>query len=112
MGPGFFRIYVAGPMSGYEPHYNFSSFDYVEKQLIALGHEVENPASTGIIEGWEWSDYLRSALTQLLRCDKVALLPGWESSKGARLEVDLADRVGIQTLPWKLFLPGEHSGLV
>ncbi|NDG03040.1 MAG: DUF4406 domain-containing protein [Synechococcaceae bacterium WBB_34_004] len=40
--------------------------------------------------------YLRSDLRQLLDCQAILLLHGWEKSKGARLEALIADEVGIR----------------
>ena len=31
----------------------------------------------------------------MLMCDGVAVLPGWEASAGARLEVDIAQRLNV-----------------
>lgn len=83
------RIYVSGPMSGHQD-FNFPAFNEASAQLRSAGYEVENPADKGVIEGWEWEDYLRYDLVKLLACDEVVVLPGWEQSKGAQLEVHVA----------------------
>jgi hypothetical protein len=38
---------------------------------------------------------MREGLTLLLRADRVVMLPGWEESRGARIEIDLARSLGI-----------------
>lgn len=106
------RAYISGPMTHIEG-FNFDQFNHVAARLVnEVGMEVENPADKGIIEGWSWADYLKFDIRALTTCDVVALLPGWAESRGARFEVDVADRLGITTLPWKLLLPGEHKGMV
>lgn len=110
------RLYLAGPMTGIE-HYNFPAFDAAAKQLREAGHEVFNPAendrengfdATGL-QGHEAAEHgfdLRTALKQDLSwiCDHaegIALLPGWEESKGARAEVALAKALGLNSrLVW------------
>lgn len=42
---------------------------------------------------WVW--YMRKALAMLLECDGLALLPGWSTSRGARIERELADALGF-----------------
>jgi len=55
-------------------------------RLRQFGYHVENPADQGLIDGFEWADYLRLDLTKLITCQAIALLPGWDKSKGARPE--------------------------
>lgn len=88
------RVYVAGPMTGIAD-FNYPAFSAVADQLRALGYEVENPADHGIVEGAQWADYMAYDLTRLGLCGVIALLPGWEKSQGAKLEVLIAERLGI-----------------
>lgn len=45
----------------------------------------------------EWADYLRKDLIAMLTdCTAVATLPGWESSRGALLEVHVAGALGMR----------------
>ncbi len=54
---------------------------------------VDAPAATHGTHSW--SCYLRGDIIVLMQCDEVALLPGWERSKGAQLEQFVARSVGI-----------------
>lgn len=83
------RVYIAGPMSGL-PEFNYPSFHAAEEWLIARGYVVENPARPGQVEGWGWLDYMRRAIGQLITCDTVLMLDGWQDSPGARIEERLA----------------------
>jgi hypothetical protein len=84
------RLYISGPMTGL-PENNFPAFFEAERILLDAGYEVENPATKGIVEGWAWVDYLKYDLAVLLPCDGVAVLPGWENSRGALLELHVAE---------------------
>lgn len=88
------RVYVAGPMTGITD-FNYPAFNAVADQLRAQGYEVENPADHGIVEGAQWADYMAYDLTRLGLCGVIALLPDWEKSQGARLEVLIAERLGM-----------------
>ncbi len=87
------RVYIAGPMTGYE-NYNFAAFNSEADRLRAKGLHVENPADHGVLDGAEWSDYLRYDIGRLATCERIHLLPGWSKSKGARLEVSIAQSLG------------------
>lgn len=87
-------LYLSGRMSGL-PHNNFPAFHKAAAQLRAAGYTVINPAEGGLPGDLPWDRYLRVDLAQLVTCDAVATLPGWERSKGARLEVHVARELGM-----------------
>lgn len=85
-------IYLSGGMTGL-PDYNYPAFNAEAARLRALGHVVENPAENP--EQDSWQAYMRVAIAQMMRCESVAFLPGWEESKGACIESDLAVQLGM-----------------
>lgn len=91
------RLYLAGPMTGL-PDLNFPAFNAAAAALRERGYHVENPAEHGIVEGAEWGDYLRYDIGRLVTCEGIALLPGWFDSKGARLEVNIAQELGMEVI--------------
>ena len=92
--PDAVRIYVAGPMTGL-PDYNYPAFRSAANRLRRAGFDVEDPSQNPGCSHFRWQDYMRASLPQLLRCQGVALLPGWEVSKGANIEHDLAVALGM-----------------
>jgi hypothetical protein len=84
-------VYLSGPMTGL-PLFNVPAFNAAAAELRARGFEVVNPAELDLADTapMAWADYLRRDIPQLCRCDTIALLPGWEASKGARLEAHIA----------------------
>lgn len=95
------RIYLAGPMSGLLLN-NYPAFHVEAARLRALGYHVENPAEINP-HGGEWLECMRREISQLVTCDAVALLPGWERSKGALIEHGLAISLGIKARPCSEF---------
>ncbi|WP_208625090.1 DUF4406 domain-containing protein, partial [Achromobacter marplatensis] len=88
------RVYLAGPMTGYKDH-NFPAFHDAAEWLRGFGMEVVNPADHGLVDGLGWADYMRWDLVKLAGCHSVTVLPGWEKSKGASLEVSIAQALGM-----------------
>lgn len=88
------RIYVAGPMTGL-PAFNYPAFHAASARLRGLGYHVESPAENPTPACGTWQGYMRMAIAQLVTCDTIALLPGWEHSRGARIEHRLATELGL-----------------
>lgn len=91
------RIYVAGPMTGH-PELNFPAFHAAAAELRALGHHVENPAEINADPKAQWLDCMRADIARLVTCDAVHMLPGWEKSRGAKVEHGLAVGLGLQVI--------------
>jgi len=91
-------LYVAGPMTGL-PEFNYPAFRDAENRLTASGYRVLNPIDseafndTGAPQAWDW--YMRHAIRMVLAADGIALLDGWENSRGARLEHRIATDLGL-----------------
>lgn len=97
------KVYISGPMTGIED-FNFPLFNAVAKFLQTLGWRVENPAEKGIVPDWDWEDYLRYDIEKLMQCEYIVLLPGWENSRGARLEVRIARELGFTFLDYDEYI--------
>jgi len=92
------RIYIAGPMTGLAEH-NFPAFHAAADRLRQAGWDAVNPAENfGGRTDLPRESYLRADVALLVGCDAVAMLPGWEDSRGAKLEYLLARELGLPVL--------------
>lgn len=91
------RLYLSGGMSGY-PDHNFPAFNEQAAKLRAAGWDVVNPAELNPDTSMTWEQCLRIDLRELCGCDAIALMPGWERSKGANLELHVAHRLGLEVI--------------
>jgi hypothetical protein len=109
------RLYLAGPMTGHKES-NFPAFNTAAAELRGRGHTVFNPAEKDIekhghpLPGETSKDYetrvgfnLRAALGADLawiceHADGIALLLGWERSKGANAENATAVALGLKRM--------------
>lgn len=116
------KVYLAGPMRDI-PKFNFPAFHHAAKRLRAMGFEVFSPAEKDIerhgkdisesnhtgSEALAEKDHgfsLRVALGDDLawicaHADAIALLPGWENSKGAKAERATASALGLEIIELK-----------
>lgn len=89
------RLYLSGPMTGI-PLHNFPAFNRAADRLRARGFTVVNPVDINEDPALSWQECLRSDIHELARCEVLVLLPGWEGSSGANLEVHVAHRLGLR----------------
>ena len=101
------RVYISGPISGRPAEEWRAEFNAAERKLAEQGHTVENPVSiSGSVERLcenggrkpSYGDYMRMDLYILLSCDAIAMLPGWLQSKGARIELSVAEACGLEVM--------------
>ena len=105
------KFYLAGPMTGI-PQFNFPRFYKAAKVLRTLGYEIISPAelddedgtakialasSDGLLDenskvnGNTWGDLLARDVKLIAdTCKGTIFLPGWQKSRGARLEAFVA----------------------
>lgn len=99
------HIYVSGPMTGIK-NLNIPNFAAATKALRKAGYKVVNPGEyEGSANKLTWEECLRRDLTLICqKCYAIATLPGWERSKGANLEIEVAQRLGMRVAPVQDFL--------
>lgn len=91
------RFYIAGPMTGVKD-LNFPAFHAAAKALRDAGYDVVNPAEVNADPTMPWAECMKRDIAQLVACDAVVVLPGHETSRGARLEVHIAKALGMVVL--------------
>lgn len=87
------KVYIAGAITN-NPNYK-EQFKAAEERLVAAGHAVINPCKN---EGFTYREYINMGLCELMHCDAIYLLRGYEQSTGATLEHDYARTVGLNIM--------------
>ncbi len=98
------RVYISGPITGLDRADYLSRFAQAELLLRARGFDVLNPTRLAPAR-WPWLYRLMGYhltllydLWHLLRCNGIAMLDGWQHSRGARLESATAEIFNIKTV--------------
>ena len=90
------RVYIAGPVTGVDGF--GENFKRAARLLLEEGYTPIDPTAPGLVDGWEYRDYINRGFALLMDCDAICTLPGYEKSPGAMLEVHYAMAVGMRLL--------------
>jgi len=121
MQPERLTLYLAGPMSGI-PQFNYPEFHRIAKELRDAGYNIISPAeqdspemqkeamasTSGLIAGEmpvdnrnlktageSWGEVMARDVRLIFeKCDGVVVMKDWGKSRGARLEVFVANVTG------------------
>ena len=111
-------IYVSGPMTGFED-FNRASFNEARGYLQAAGFSVIIPGddeeyTTEERAVWkvhraQMESYMFRDFLHILASGAVAVLDDWELSVGSRVEVIVAQEIGIPVVDWFTLEPIEEK---
>lgn len=98
------KVYVAGPMRGY-PNFNYAAFEAAKEKLENTGLWVVSPreidrifhveVENGELSQAELRKLAIRIMVAMVDCDSIYLLRGWVKSKGARMELAIAEFLGL-----------------
>ena len=88
-----YKWYISGAVSSDSDFRE--KFSKAEKELTDRGYDVLNPVKDEE-DGKDWTYYMKKDLVKLTQCSALVRLPDWKESSGARLEYDIAVKLGYR----------------
>jgi nucleoside 2-deoxyribosyltransferase len=101
------RVYISGRITGLPFQDVQTTFRATAFDLQRKGHEAINPLDIAVEKcadigacraedsGHVWSCWMKADIREMMHCDAVLALGNWQDSRGARIEVGLADSLEI-----------------
>lgn len=89
------KVYISGAIAHYDLDERRAIFGLAADFLRSRGYDVFNPFENGLSQDEDWCKHMRVDIRALVDCDAIYMLQGWELSKGAKLELDVASSCGI-----------------
>ena len=91
------KIYLSGKISGLPLCEAIKNFESAENQLKEFA-TIVNPMRLKHDHDKSWESYMKEDIKALLDCDAIAMLPNYENSKGALIELNLAKSLGFEII--------------
>ena len=92
------RVYLSAPMTGRTPDEIRRDFDLCRRRAVALfgrkGARVVTVDPSCFRDRGTWADNRLYDITVLRMCHAVVVAPGWQFSRGCRVEAEMAEGMG------------------
>lgn len=92
------KVYISGPISGFDMEERKEAFKKAEKILKRKGFIPVNPLENGLDEKEPWILHMKADIKMLLECDAIYLMTGWRYSRGCRIEYNIAVNIGFKLI--------------
>ena len=94
------KIYISGKITRDK---NYKAKFERKSQKVAIIYpeaEIVNPIeiTNHLHFGSKWSEYLKVCIRELTKCDTIYMLKDWINSEGAKLELCIADKLGLEII--------------
>lgn len=108
------RIYIAGAITGADLIKQCRLASFISAWVVNRGWAYYNPFGSCFHEAChivESEDWYRQDLEWMADCEAIVLMPGWETSKGANIELKFAFDNEFEIYEWKNGLVEYKGGL-
>lgn len=90
--------YIAGKITGLKKNEYKANFETAKQQVKRLGLLPVSPTDLPHKHEPTWNAYMREDLRAMLNCSHVFAQSNWQESKGASIEVELAEMLGLTVI--------------
>jgi hypothetical protein len=106
------HVYISGPISNRPEKEVTAHFSEAALYLLKKGFFAQDPSQILIykddfffglhfsekIKSEPWEYFMRQGIILLMKCDRIYMLEGWEKSRGAKIEYNLARDLGMKIM--------------
>lgn len=106
------RVYLSGPISGYDLDSRKEEFRRVAYLLEAKGYKVSNPMDNGVPDDAPTKEHMKADILMLLKCDAIYMMSRWNHSAGCLTEFHIATAIGLDVYFEDCYAVGEDKSII
>jgi hypothetical protein len=91
-------VYISGRITGLPESEAIENFNKAETALLEKGYTVVNPIKINHDHDKTWESYMKEDIKAMCSCDCIYMIDGWEQSRGAKIEYQLAKDLGMELI--------------
>lgn len=91
------KVYISGKITGLPLEEAREKFAGDEEFLMSLGYDVVNPMNVTSPDN-TWHGCMIDCIRQLFCCKAIYMQPDWGQSRGARIEYNIAQEIGLNII--------------
>jgi hypothetical protein len=91
------KVYISGKITGIEDQAP-ALFAKAASDVAAMGHEPVNPMTINHDHDQTWQSYMKADVKALCDCDAIYMLSNYKDSKGALIELQIANHLELNVL--------------
>ena len=92
------RIYISGPISGYDLDERRKEFKRAEEFLQEMEYIPVNPMENGLPADADTHQHMKRDFQLLIECDAIYMMRRWTHSAGCKVEFDVATACGMKVV--------------
>lgn len=89
------RVYISGPITGMPFEKTLRVFSVAGVAVLTHGDEPITPFTNGLPVSADWREHMRADIKMLVDCDAIYMIGNWWMSNKAKLEFDIAMKIGL-----------------
>jgi len=89
------KCYIAGKIGNLPIDVYTKLFEAAEQKVKSMGMCPVSPLRLPHLHDKKWNSFMREDLVAMLKCDSVYALANWKDSPGAKIEISIAMKLGM-----------------
>jgi hypothetical protein len=90
------KCYISGKITNLPEEVYLQKFAEGMEEVRAMNMHPVNPCFIPHDHDKSWQSYMKHDIIEMMKCDALYMLNNWQESRGAKIEWQIADSLGMK----------------